>query len=501
MKRSIKNSFFLIIVLTIFVLCAGISSAMYIPDVKPIDQCGENVFWNYDKSTGVMVISGTGDMYDNKSFLLSREKIKTVIIEEGVTSIAPWMFYGLDSLTDVTLPESLTHIGDYAFSNCGFEEISLPSELVYIGKGCFESAELTKIELPSGIITIEEFTFSHSKLKDIVFSTSLQSIEKQAFLSCPITKINLPSSLTYIGEDAFANSLLTEINIPENVELIGKNAFDSTYYLEKITVSENNNFYSNDDHGVLFDKNKEILIKYPSNSPYTEYTSPESVKTIAEFAFETTFNLKNVYLSEGLEKIEYAGFWLTLIEKMYLPESLKRLDDLAIIENVLMTEIYLASQDAEYGTYSLNGTDVYIKDISPEDFKKIFITIHKGTDEEEIAAAYEKLDIHFLSYEDISHDSVIYCHSDSSASEYAITNNVDYNITHFMNEWSYDYENQIKHRKCNLCDYTESEEFDKTENNDIENGDTESTIGYMSVLYDLMKSLYNLIISFIKYIL
>ena len=72
-------------------------------------------------------------------------------------------------------------------------------------------------------------------------------------------------------------------------------------------------------------------------------------------------------------------------------------------------------------------------------------------------------------YDDIVHLSTIYCHAGSTAEAYAIENGVDYELTHFFEgEWTYDYDNMIRYRKCIHCDELETEALETTGDSDVE---------------------------------
>ena len=103
-------------------------------------KCGENVSYTYDPSTGEVVISGTGAMYDyeGSSSPFFKGSIKSVVIEDGVTSIGDWAFYYYRGLTSVTIPNSVTSISDWAFSYCsGLTSITIPNSVTSIGFGVF----------------------------------------------------------------------------------------------------------------------------------------------------------------------------------------------------------------------------------------------------------------------------------------------------------------------------------------------------------------------------
>ena len=152
--------------------------------------CGENVNWSLDTETGVLNISGTGEM-TNYGYVPPvpwwdhRGNITTVNINNGVTSIGNSAFHYCNSLTSITIPNSVTTIGDCAFESCD---------------------DLTSITIPN----------------------SVTSIGYGAFRNCDgLTSITIPNSVTSIGGDAFHEcSALTSITIPNGVTSIGSRAFD-----------------------------------------------------------------------------------------------------------------------------------------------------------------------------------------------------------------------------------------------------------------------------------
>ena len=101
--------------------------------------CGDNVRYSLDTETGLLTISGTGDMYSYRQFF-QNTNIKSVIIESGVTSIGDSAFDGCTSLTDVTIPNSVTSIGYSAFRDCrSLTSVTIPDSLTSIGEEAFSS--------------------------------------------------------------------------------------------------------------------------------------------------------------------------------------------------------------------------------------------------------------------------------------------------------------------------------------------------------------------------
>lgn len=173
--------------------------------------CGDNLTWDLDNN-GNLIILGTGDMYDlayddeSGSYTLPwveyRSMIRRVEIGSGVTRIGAWAFEDTN-ITSLTIPGSVTAIGDYGVSNRYLAELTLNEGLRSIGKSAFSgNKRLTTLTIPDGVTTIGEEAFAHCWT---------QLPKSDSFTG--LTTVTIPGSVTSIGKDAFAdNQLLATVN-------------------------------------------------------------------------------------------------------------------------------------------------------------------------------------------------------------------------------------------------------------------------------------------------
>ena len=150
-------------------------------------QCGDMVTYNYVDSTRTLTISGEGDMsYVEAPWEAYKNDIETVIINEGVTSIKDYGFYGC-GFTTISIPNSVTSIGEGAFVSCNrLDSITIPNSVISIGEGLFlECVGLSSVSLPDSITSIGSYTFYRCKnLTSIIIPDSVTSIGTYAFGGC-----------------------------------------------------------------------------------------------------------------------------------------------------------------------------------------------------------------------------------------------------------------------------------------------------------------------------
>ncbi len=377
MKKT--NKFFSILLALIMVITI-IPMSVFTTRAETISgTCGDNLTWTFDDETGTLTISGTGEMrnlnYYYGTFAACRESIKEIVIEDGVTTIGSEAFSHCYYLTSVIIPDSVISIGDQSFNSCFYlTDITIPDSVTSIGYSAFNGCSALKsITVPDTVTSLGSRAFSGcSGLTRVKLSDSLTKIDSGMFSDCTsLTNITIPDSVTTIGDYAFSNCKklinitipesatsigysafdgcvsLTSISIPKNVSTIGLYPFDYCKSLTSITVDAENKYYTNDEYGVLFNKDKTELIQYPIGNTRTSYTIPNSVTTTSSSAFAYCDNLINLYVSDGVKSIGGRAFFhCKSLTSIVLPDS-----------------ITLIGNDAFYDTAYYNDTTNWESDV------------------------------------------------------------------------------------------------------------------------------------------
>ena len=172
---------------------------------------------------GVLTITGTGAMenWTNSGFvpwINHRSSITSINIDDHITSVGTYAFYGCSNMTSIKLPSNITSIGQYTFYNCSrLKSINLPNSVTSIGAYAFYYCyNLKSITLPSSLKTIEQYAFYEASgwSESLTLPSTITTIGAAAFGLCiPITSITIPYSVTSIGASAFNISSLTDIYV------------------------------------------------------------------------------------------------------------------------------------------------------------------------------------------------------------------------------------------------------------------------------------------------
>ncbi len=269
--------------------------------------------------------------------------LTSVTIPNSVTTIGNWAFEGCDSLTSITIPNSVTSIGDSAFLHCSsLTSITLPDSAISIGSWAFSitayyndennwengalyignhlievDSTVTTYTIKDGTKRIAGGAFRNcSSLLKVTIPESVVSIGDSAFRDCEkLTNIKIPDSVKSIGNYAFENCSFKSITIPKSVEYIGVKPFNFNPYsspylndavIESIIVDAYNKNYSSQD-GVLFDKNKTKIVCFPIGKS-GEYVIPNTVTAIDDETFYYCRSLTSITIPDSVKSIGNSAF-------------------------------------------------------------------------------------------------------------------------------------------------------------------------------------------------
>ena len=348
MKKIISLLLSLAMLLTI---TSGLNLTAY-ADVQT-GKCGDNVTYSLDTSTGVLTISGTGDMADYSGYddilFYRNSNIKSVIIENSVTSVGDSAFEYCTNLTSVKIPNSVTSIGDYAFDGCtSLTSVTIPNSVTSIGLGAFsDCTSLTSIE-------VSDNNKNYASVDGVLFNK-----DKSELITYPAGKADseyvIPNSVTNIGDFAFYGcTSLTIVTIPNSVISILLGTFDDCTSLTSIDVEKDNPTYLSQD-GVLFNKDKSELITYPAGKTDSTYIIPDGV-TIIAYAFDSCKNLTRVTIPNSVTNIGNGAFEdCTSLTSINIGNSVTSIGNDAFSGCTSLKDVYYTGSQSDWKKISIGS--------------------------------------------------------------------------------------------------------------------------------------------------
>lgn len=325
--------------------------------------CGDDLTYTLDLSTKTLTITGTGPMDDfgqSGEFMIHpaganewnyyHDRIETIRIEEGVTTVGAMAFYQFSALTRVELPESLTEIGGSAFSGCiKLSELRLPANLQQLAKYAFSGCDsLPSLNIPAALTAFDpesvmdcaslasfdaaEENPAFAARDGILFSKDgsvlvcypqaktgdsyvvpddVKEIGNAAFRSAMIKSISLPDGLTKLGDSAFVGSGLTEFTLPKTISIVPESLLGGCAALEKITLHEGVTAIGD---GAFFEC-----------AALEKIDLPAGLQRIGGDAFAFCAALRELTLPEGLSELGPCALYGTAISSITIPKSITAL--------------------------------------------------------------------------------------------------------------------------------------------------------------------------------
>ena len=208
------------------------------------------------------------------------------------------------------------------------------------------------------VTSIGNYAFrSCSGLTAVTIPNSVTSIGGSAFAYCTgLTSVTIPNSVTSIGKYTFEGcSGLTSITIPNSVTSISNAAFYDCSGLTEINVESANTKYSSE-NGVLFNKNKTTIVRYPAGKAETEYTIPNSVTSIGNSAFHGCKKLTSVTIPNSVKTIDsYAFDGCSSLTSVTIPNSVTSIGDYAFCDCSGLTSVTIGNSVTSIGSFAFYG--------------------------------------------------------------------------------------------------------------------------------------------------
>lgn len=261
------------------------------------------------RESGTFALSGSGSMaYSESGYPWQRHvisDIKSIIIENGVTSIATDAFWGCSALESLILGSTVQEIGEYAFFGSALKEITIPASVRSVADSALNTATLQNIYVESGNSTycdVDGVLFTKNKDTLILFPqgrtgsysvpSTVRTLAQAAFISSQLTQVQIPEGVTEIELACFASSQLARVTLPSTLRTVGVNAFMFCSKLKSITI-------------------------------------PGSVKSIGSSAFEKA-GLEKVTIENGVTTIGEDAFISCPMMSVTLPASVASIGEHAI---------------------------------------------------------------------------------------------------------------------------------------------------------------------------
>ncbi len=254
--------------------------------------------------------------------------VTKITLPDSITEINYCAFSGFTKLEEISIPAGVEYIGWRAFENCSaLRKITLPEGLEEIGEEAFLNCiSLEEFNIPSSVVSINGSAFDNTAFYNNAFNREDGALYRDGVLIAAegiSGKYSVKEGTRLIAMDSFRDcDYLYQLTLPASLRYISADssvAFDALGGLERIKVNKANPYYTADRQGVLYSKDKTVLVAYPRGSVMLSYSVPEGVE----------------YIEDSIEN--------DCLTQIFLPKSIK--DFMPITQNA---SIYYAGTREEY---------------------------------------------------------------------------------------------------------------------------------------------------------
>ena len=305
---------------------------------------GHNLYLKGEPLTDLTI---PNDITEIKDFaFIGCSGLISLTIPNSVTSIGESAFSYCTGLTSVTIPNSITSIGDYAFSYCtGLTSVTIGNSVTSIGDYAFRGCTgLTSVTIPNSVTSIGDYAFSYcTGLTSVTIGNSVTSIGESAFQDCiKLTSVTIPNSVTSIGDYAFQDcSKLISVTIGNSVTSIGDYAFQHCSSLDNVNISDLSawckiDFASSDSNPLCYGHNL-----YLKGEPLTDLTIPNDITEIKNFAFIGCSGLISVTIPSNVITIgNYAFSGCSALKSFLFGNNVTTIGEEAFSDCTAMTQLW-----------------------------------------------------------------------------------------------------------------------------------------------------------------
>lgn len=254
--------------------------------------------------------------------------VTKITLPDSIIEINYCAFSGFTKLEEISIPAGVEYIGWRAFENCSaLRKITLPEGLEEIGEEAFlNCTSLEEFNIPSSVVSINGSAFDNTAFYNNAFNREDGALYRDGVLIAAegiSGKYSVKEGTRLIAMDSFRDcDNLYQLTLPASLRYISADssvAFDALGGLERIKVNKANPYYTADRQGVLYSKDKTVLVAYPRGSVMLSYSVPEGVE----------------YIEDSIEN--------DCLTQIFLPKSIK--DFMPITQNA---SIYYAGTREEY---------------------------------------------------------------------------------------------------------------------------------------------------------
>jgi Serine/threonine protein kinase len=298
--------------------------------------------------------------------------LQSVTIPDSVTSIGNDAFYKCYSLQSVIIPDSVTSIGDSAFVGCeSLHSVTIPDSVTSIGVRAFYCCKsLQSVTIPDSVTSIGDGAFYDCEsLQSVTIHDSVTSIGDRVFWRCEsLQSVTIPDSVTSIGNEAFSGcSSLQSVTIPDSVTSIGDEAFENCKSLQSVTIPDSVTSIGAEAFRYCYSLHSVTIPDSVTSISYNAFgdcwslqsvTIPESVTSIGNWAFSDCKSLQSVTIPDSVTSIGDGAFSHCLsLHSVTIPDSVTSISDNAFGICKSLQSVTIPDSVTSIGDHAFEGCE------------------------------------------------------------------------------------------------------------------------------------------------